>query len=351
MKIHFYTKGGMAAGSSRYRVLFTSRELHKLGIESTITEPPHITDTSDSVISRLFSRLRYINGLLTVPRDEIIYLQRTVHSNAFAALVALLKLIFRKRIVLDFCDPLFLLPDLRPRILFMLRFVDAAIVADEYAHSYVSRYAKRVFLVPMALPLELVSIYRTEYRDSQKPIIGWLGNGPDHYENLKIIAPALETLALEGVSFRFRLIGALQDERIHKLFSIAGVDVDIRDDMDWSNQATVYKEIAHFDLGVVPSVDTQWFRVKTFLKPIEMMALGVPTLVSDVGVTSKLIVDGHNGFKVGPTSQDWSCVLKRVLSLSAQERKKIGEQAFQTIEKNRSLAAHSKRLIDQLSTI
>jgi glycosyltransferase involved in cell wall biosynthesis len=352
MKIYFFTKGDAKATSTRYRVFFTAEALERLGTATKIYQPPFTSVANSSRFHKMYLRVAYIYALICVSQRDIIYLQRTVYSDVFAWFVAFLKTVLRKKIVLDFCDPLFLVEELRPRIEFMMRFANAVVTADPFAFEYASRYAKKVFLMPMAVPLWILDKHQKEYGENiDLQTIGWIGNGPDHYENLKLVAPALQILVARGVTFRFRLIGALKDQRIYDLFAPLGVQSEIIDTMDWSAQDEVYEAIRAFDIGIVPSIDTEWFRVKVFLKPLEMMGIGLVTVISRVGVTGALIDDGRNGFLSDNDPKLWADVLERVLFLSVQERQHVSHAAIAEIDQKRSLAKNMPAFKEFLSTL
>ena len=62
----------------------------------------------------------------------------------------------------------------------------------------------------------------------------------------------------------------------------------------------------------MPLTDNPWSRGKCGYKLIQYMASGIPVVASPVGVNSKIIEDGVNGFLV-ESRNDWEKALSTVL--------------------------------------
>jgi glycosyltransferase involved in cell wall biosynthesis len=86
-------------------------------------------------------------------------------------------------------------------------------------------------------------------------------------------------------------------------------------------------------VGVMPLLDDKWANGKCGFKALQYMALGIPALVSPVGVNTQIVDDGINGF-ICNTAEDWEKAIRLLLSnrvelerISANTRKKI-EQSY-----------------------
>ena len=73
------------------------------------------------------------------------------------------------------------------------------------------------------------------------------------------------------------------------------------------------------------------------------MALGMPALVSPVGMNSEVVHDGVNGF-VCATEADWYAALRRLLA-DQPERARQGEAARRTIVERYSVAANTANFL------
>jgi hypothetical protein len=63
-----------------------------------------------------------------------------------------------------------------------------------------------------------------------------------------------------------------------------------------SNEDRLYYRSIDYDIGICPLLDTQFNRSKSHIKPLEMMARGIPVVASDVEPYRKFIDHGINGF-------------------------------------------------------
>jgi glycosyltransferase involved in cell wall biosynthesis len=200
--------------------------------------------------------------------------------------------------------------------------------------------------VPTSVPFSLYAKNTKDYEPSAKEnlTIGWIGNGPAHYENLQILVSVFRKLLQDKVLFKFILIGSLKNDKIHRLFKkIEGLDSNIIDELDWGNPENISREIKRFDLGLMPLVDNKWNRGKCAFKAIEYMACGVPPIISPVGENKHLVSHGVNGFLASDT-EDWIEAIKKI----DQDRSLIfvmGRKAQETIRAGYSFETSIPKII------
>jgi glycosyltransferase involved in cell wall biosynthesis len=161
------------------------------------------------------------------------------------------------------------------------------------------------------------------------PVIGWTGSfSTEAY--LETIRPALEELARRH---RFRLVvvggGA---------FRLSGAPVEHR---PWRADREV-EDLSDIDIGVMPLPDNPWERGKCGLKALQYMALGIPPVVSPVGVNSEIVGDGTSGFLAASTTE-WVDRLSALLS-NDDLRRRIGRAARALVEGEYSAAIHGPRV-------
>jgi glycosyltransferase involved in cell wall biosynthesis len=95
------------------------------------------------------------------------------------------------------------------------------------------------------------------------------------------------------------------------------------------NKDTEISDLLLFNVGVMPLLDDKWANGKCGFKALQYMALGIPALVSPVGVNTQIVDDGMNGF-VCNSADEWENSLRLLLSnrselerISSNTRKKI----------------------------
>ena len=107
------------------------------------------------------------------------------------------------------------------------------------------------------------------------------------------------------------------------------------------------REVAHFDVGIMPLPDEPWARGKCGYKIIQYMACGVPVIASPVGVNVPLVEDSGCGY-LAATAKEWRRSLQ-VLLESPEERKRLGVAGRQAVEQSLTSQAQLPLLLDALS--
>jgi glycosyltransferase involved in cell wall biosynthesis len=92
----------------------------------------------------------------------------------------------------------------------------------------------------------------------------------------------------------------------------------------------------------MPLRDDEWSRGKCGMKALQYMALGIPPVVSPVGVNTTIVRDGVNGC-YARTEEEW---IDRLALLLEDEslRRSLGQEARRTIEESYSARAHAPRV-------
>lgn len=197
-------------------------------------------------------------------------------------------------------------------------------------NQYLAEYARPLNPNVVVLP---TTIDTQEYqpRAHSKPAgakicIGWSGSFST-IEHFKLALPALqEVQRIHGLRVCFKVIG---DERYY--CRELGVQGEA-----W-RAASEVADLQEIDIGIMPLADDEWSRGKCGLKGLQYMALGIPTVMSPVGVNSSIIQNGVNGFT--PKSEaEWVDCLNSLIN-SASLRSQLGAAGRETVERNFSVKA------------
>ena len=92
-----------------------------------------------------------------------------------------------------------------------------------------------------------------------------------------------------------------------------------------------------------------WSRGKCGLKGLQYMALGIPTVMSPVGVNTKIMNDGDNGLLAG-SPEEWLEKLS-ILVESGELRARLGRAARETVEREYSVEANKGRYLEYLTAV
>ncbi len=204
--------------------------------------------------------------------------------------------------------------------------------------SYANRYTNRISIVPTVVDLERF-VFRVPRPRADGPItVGWYGsNSTSQY--LHWIVPALERLAaLHPGRVRFRFYGdpaisfALPD------FQALPFSLD-----------TEIQDLQAMDIGLMPLPDTAWTRAKCAFKAIQYMALGVPTVLTPIGMAGDLVQHEENGLHA-TTVDEWFQALDRLV-VDFPLRQRLALAGRKTIKEQYSLQQWAPRFADLLWTV
>jgi glycosyltransferase involved in cell wall biosynthesis len=93
----------------------------------------------------------------------------------------------------------------------------------------------------------------------------------------------------------------------------------------------------------MPLPNDEWSKGKCGFKGIQYMALGIPTIMSPVGVNTEIIQDNENGF-LADTEEEW---LKKLIILieNPKLREEIGKLGRKTVVEKYSIDANKDKYL------
>jgi glycosyltransferase involved in cell wall biosynthesis len=113
--------------------------------------------------------------------------------------------------------------------------------------------------------------------------------------------------------------------------------------IQWSKENEV-DAMLHFSVGVMPLVEDLWSQGKCGFKALQYMSIGVPAVVSPVGVNKTIVKQGFNGF-ICHTEDEWYDTLKNCI-LNQNLLESLGANARKTIESTYSVDANSQNFLE-----
>lgn len=216
----------------------------------------------------------------------------------------------------------------------VLRMADAFVCGNAYLASFAEPVAKPVLVAPSPVGLDVPA---ARGRAPAAPVrLGWLGS-PENLPSLASLGPALRALSAER---RFELV-VVSRERL----DLPGVAVR---HVPWTLDAQE-REIAAFDIGLMPLVDSPFSRGKCAYKLLQYMAAAVPVVASPVGVNAEIVVDGRNGLLAG-AEQEWTSALARLID-APDLAERLGRAGRETAASGYGyplVASQWKRFLDAL---
>ena len=208
----------------------------------------------------------------------------------------------------------------------------AVICGNRFIAEHVENLGTRAVVIPTIVDTEK---FHPTKGSNQDPVIGWIGTHST-YPSLEFILPVLKKLA-ERYRFRLHVVGAGRDLKID------GMEIE---NLEWA----LGREVVDFqslDIGLYPmaessSADKKWLSGKSGFKAIEYMAVGVPFVMSPVGVCAEIGIEGETHFNArGP--EDWYNSLELLLT-NAELRRRMGERGREFSVANYRLTDHAEML-------
>lgn len=280
------------------------------------------------------SAARRAADAIRATRCDIVFVQR----EAFMTGTTLFEWAFARsgaRLVFDFDDAIWL-PNVSShnRMLGWLKdagktsriigMSDMVFAGNPHLAEYASAYNDRVRLVPTTIDTDE---YRVRPGQGGPGVcIGWSGS-PTTIQHFEHAVPALRELKRRfGERLRFKVIGDASYRNVE--LGVTGTP--------WRRETEV-DDLVDIDIGIMPLPDDPWAKGKCGLKGLQYMALGIPTVMSPVGVNSEIVAHGENGY-LASTTEQWVEVLSGLVE-DAAARERVGMAGRRTVEERFSVAS------------
>ena len=247
--------------------------------------------------------------------------------------------VFRKKVIYDFDDAIWLtdkeyesfLSNVirnRSKIKYLIRWAWVVTCGNEYLATYARKYNDNVMVVPTGISDRYLKTPIKEHVDDVSVIIGWTGT----HSTLKYLDPIIPIIKEinKNHKIEFRVI-CNKDPRY---------DIDCYNFVPWKMVSEV-DDLMHFDIGIMPMPNNGWTRGKCGFKAIQYFSLGIPAVISHVGINEILLSDNKNGF-LAASPKEFKYYLIN-LTLDVNKRREMGAHARNFINLNYS----SKILIDK----
>ncbi len=177
--------------------------------------------------------------------------------------------------------------------------------------------------------------------------LGWIGNGAHYVDDLvSVLEQPLKNIAAQ-CPVKLKIVGACGQERLRAVFgSIAGLELELIDQIDWARPEAVAEAVAAFDIGLYPLLESDFNRYKCAFKALEYMATGLPVVASAVGANGDVITDGRDGLLVN-THEAWTEALMRLIG-DPDLRRKMGHAGRTKVETRYNTAALATEIAELL---
>lgn len=217
----------------------------------------------------------------------------------------------------------------------IISYADLVFAGNEYLANYAKKVNSNVVIIPTTID---TNYHKRVDSNSEKICIGWTGSITtiQHFEYAIPFLKKLKEKYKEQIEIK--VIG--DGNYFNKELAIKGIS--------WDKDKEI-EELSTFDIGIMPLPNDEWSKGKCGLKGLQYMALGIPTIMSPVGVNSEIIVDGKNGF-LANSINEWVDKLSKLID-SKELREKIGESGKQTVVNKYSFESNKKKYLTHFNNL
>ena len=295
-----------------------------------------------SVAKGFFGRLLLLTNLNDF---DILYIHREAEPIGPPIFIWIAKNILRKKIHFDLDDAIWLRPEGGNRLIeflkqpkktiYAFKWCDSVSGGNEYLCSKAREYNKNVYLIPTVVDTHKVHVGNKIHHAKDEIVIGWTGS----HSTLVFLRPLVSVLEelSKSIQFTFLIIANKEPD-----FEIPNSKF-----IKWNKENEV-ADLLQMDIGVMPLTNDLWAQGKCGFKAIQYMSLGIPAVVSDVGVNATIVDHGINGF-VNNDLNSWSEYLK-YLAENPAIRKTFGEKAREKIEREYSVESQKLNFLQMIKT-
>jgi glycosyltransferase involved in cell wall biosynthesis len=213
-------------------------------------------------------------------------------------------------------------PEILANIKKLLKITDHMTVSTEPLVKVFNKFCSSVTVIPNAIDVEFMKTIAKKKEDYERDeiVIGWTG-GQTHFIDLSIIASTLKDVVLSHKNVKL-LIGGWDN---CPLFADMPEDKMIR--IPWAHKMRQhYTNLRNIDIGVAPLADVPFNHSKSNIKYLELSAVGIPTIASDITPYGQTIKHEKNGLLIkasGAVSKQWRDALEYLIA-SVKVRKAMG---------------------------
>lgn len=284
--------------------------------------------------------VRRIGDLFSMSGYEYVFIHREAAPIGPPVFEWAIAKVLRKKVIYDFDDAIWL-PNTsdnnriasslkwHSKVSSICRWSYKVSCGNAYLADYAHQFNKNVIVNPTTID---TGSYHNRIKDQHTPTltIGWTGTHST-IQYLDMIVPVLEKLELK-YNFVFMVIS--NSPPSFKLRSLQYIK--------WSKDTEV-DDLLKFNIGIMPLTDDPWAKGKCGFKALQYMSLGIPALVSPVGVNVSIVDDGMNGMICNNTN-DWERAIELLIN-SRELNISMGIEARKKVEASYSVSSNSQNFI------
>jgi glycosyltransferase involved in cell wall biosynthesis len=284
--------------------------------------------------------------LIQLPAFDFIFVHREVTPAGPPIVEWLIAKVFRKKIIYDFDDAIWLTDKTNESWLTKIlrwRSKTASICSWGYkvscGNAYLAAFARQfnphVIINPTTIDTDHLhnkNLYPLiKIKNNQEIIIGWTGSHST-LKYLKLIESVLQKIEQRFPALKILIIA---DQK-------PNLSLNNLEFCYWNVESEI-ADLLKIDIGIMPLPDDIWAKGKCGFKALQYMALQIPCVISPVGVNAEIVEHGVNGF-LASTPEEWFHYLT-VLITKPEVRHAIGNKGRETVLQRYSVTSNESAFL------
>ncbi|MCP4521852.1 MAG: glycosyltransferase family 4 protein [Cytophagales bacterium] len=204
---------------------------------------------------------------------------------------------------------------------------------NEYLCDYALQFNQNTIYNPTTIDTENLH-KEVKNQHTNHFVLGWTGTHST-MKYLDDLVPVLQKLQ-EKYDFTFLVISNQDPKLPLKKFQY----------VQWKKE-TELQDLLRMNVGVMPLTDDKWAKGKCGFKGLQYLALGIPALVSSVGVNTQIVQDGKNGF-LCDSPKEWEEAIEKLVK-DTQLSIDMGKEGRRTVVENYSVLSNQQNFIELFS--
>ncbi|MBL4668393.1 MAG: glycosyltransferase family 4 protein [Flavobacteriales bacterium] len=203
---------------------------------------------------------------------------------------------------------------------------------NKFLMSFAKKYNMNVVYMPTTIDIENEH-NKIKHHEKKQVVIGWTGT----HSTIKYLYEIESVLSKlqQKLIFEFRVISNKDP-----LFTKIKYHY-----IPWNKNKEI-QDLLKIDIGIMPLLDNEWARGKCAFKALQYMALGIPCVISPVGVNNEIVKDGVNGI-LAENDEEWREKLTKLIE-TVEIRAEIGLEGLKTVHEKYSVLANQRKFISYL---
>jgi glycosyltransferase involved in cell wall biosynthesis len=287
--------------------------------------------------------LRRFTILLHINQFDYVFIHREITPVGPPIIEWLIAKIYRKKIIYDFDDSIWLTDKVnesytenifrwRCKVSYICKWSYKISCGNHYLAGYAKKFNRNVIVNPTTIDTDNIHIADLfQSKTDQAVTIGWTGS----HSTLKYLEKIQSVLKQIESKYPFTIFLVIAD-RPPKL------DLKNLVFKKWS-QGTEIIDLKMADIGIMPLPDDEWAKGKCGFKALQYMALGIPAVVSPVGVNTEIVSDGVEGYWCS-SEIEWFSRLEELI-LNKSKRIEMGKRGREKVIKHYSVRSNTANFL------